>query len=171
MNCKKLNQPTHCVPTTGYSRTLTRISFRVLAKREIQAHHDGRRCSFNTHTHTHTCAWCTAVLCTCSWGCHCVCVCVFASFPCCVPLTPLAPSAVSAVGKSQTLHGTRQSVCVWLCNALRAPRCRSAIASFELNQRTRIENIVEYIFVWTNNIKCDVLEIAIVNFLLFILSV
>lgn len=103
-----------------------------------------------------------------------MCVCVFASFPCCVPLTPLAPSAVSAVsavGKSQTLHGTRQSVCVWLCNALRAPRCRSAIASFELNQRTRIENIVEYIFVWTNNIKCDVREIAIVNFLLFILSV
>lgn len=145
-NEQKLNQPTHCVPNTGYSRTSTRISFRVLSKREIQAHHDASHT--HSHTHAHTAQLCCVrvrVAVTVS-----VCVCVFASFPCCVPLTPLAlsvVSAVSAVGKSQTLHGTRQSVCVWLCNALRAPRCRSAIATASLNQRTRIEHreLVEYI--------------------------
>lgn len=100
-----------------------------------------------THTHTHMRTLHSCVVYVFVWLSLWVCVCVFASFPCCVPLTPLALSAVSAVGKSQTLHGTRQSVCVWLCNALRAPRCRSAIATASLNQRTRIEHreLVEYI--------------------------
>lgn len=152
-NEQKHNQPTHCVPNTGYGRTSTRISFRVLAKREIQAHHDASHT--HSHTHAHTAQLCCVRVRMAVTVSVCVCVCSLRFLVVCHWLRWLCRLCrlcrLSVNHRRCTAHGNQFVFgCVTRC-VLHAVARQSPLRVWTKERESSIENLSN-IF-WTNNLK------------------